>query len=227
MVRKGQRYRAKTDLPVTVMTLWRAPYTGGHKHTLPAGEEFVIATDPPPSATAVYALPVNYRKLHAQFVPWSDRKRFLLYAGYYVCVDLKRVATDSDLVENEFKPGFRLSAVDVVILVIGFVAAAFSGFVIPALGVAIAFVVAHFFLFCNVVRMDRPLELVWAALFAALAALTILTNYPGWPASFAAALIATVTLVTVQARQPSYHGVFWQRINPELPNWWEAKKLGK
>ena len=127
------------------------------------------------------------------------------------------------LIRREFKPGFRLSATDVVILIFGGVAAAGAWFVVPVLGIAIAFVVGHFFLFCNMVRMDRQLELIWAALFAALAAFTILTSYPGWPASFAGAVAVTVVLVIIQSSRPSYHGVLWQRINPELPSWWETK----
>ena len=40
-------------------------------------------------------------------------------------------------------------------------------------GFVVGFVVAHFFLFCNVVRMARPLEFLWSGIFVALAAATI------------------------------------------------------
>jgi hypothetical protein len=98
MVSRGQKYRATVDLPVTCMTSWRAPFTGGYKRVLPAGEEFVIANDPPAKATAVYADPVNYRKLHSKFVPWKDRVRILLYAGYYLCIPLAVIAADCEYV---------------------------------------------------------------------------------------------------------------------------------
>ena len=71
---------------------------------------------------------------------------------------------------------------DVVVIVIGAVAAFALATLVPWWGLMVAFVVAHFFLFCNVVRMARPLELVWAATFLALAAST-LARYPGVQAS--------------------------------------------
>jgi len=33
-----------------------------------------------------------------------------------------------------------------------------------------------------------------------------------------------VVVVVVQMRKPSYHGLGWQWINPELPNWWKSWK---
>jgi hypothetical protein len=79
------------------MTSWAAPFTGGYERTLPAGEEFVICNDPPPDASAVYCEPVNYEKLHRAFVPWTDRWRFWVYAGYYLCIGLERIAQDCEL----------------------------------------------------------------------------------------------------------------------------------
>lgn len=217
------------DIPVTAMTSWRAPFTGGYERTLPAGEEFVIANDPPHSATAVYADPVNYRKLHSQFVPAADRIRILLYTGYYLCVDLKRIASDCKLVSDRvelasksFNPGFRISGIDAAVLVAGSTAAFFIGQVIPWFGAAIAFVIGHFFLFCNLIRMARPSELAWSALFVALATSTIYFGVLTWPAAFGLSLIATIILVALELRKPSYHGIFWRRINPNLPQWWET-----
>ncbi len=76
---------------MTCLTDWRAPFTGGYKRILPAGEEFIIANDPPDQASAVYADPVNYNKRHKLFVPWTDRIRFLLYNGYYLCIDMELI----------------------------------------------------------------------------------------------------------------------------------------
>jgi hypothetical protein len=85
-----------------------------------------------------------------------------------------------------------------------------------------AFVLAHFFLFCNVVRMARPLELVWAGGFVVLAGATVAFETPGWLVTALVSLLVTVVVVVVEMRKPSYHGVGWQRINPKLPAWWEA-----
>lgn len=123
---------------------------------------------------------------------------------------------------REFKPGFRLSVTDVLVLVAGAVGAFFAAGIAPWAAAAIAFVVLHFFLFCNVLRMSRPLELVWAGVFLALAIAAIRLQVPAWPVVFAVSLAVTVVVAIVQLRLPSYHGVGWQRINPQLRQWWEA-----
>src|SRR4051812_47661861 len=61
------------------------------------------------------------------------------------------------MAERKFQPGFRLSALDVIVLVVGGVASAYAMTIDRWFGIAIAFVVLHFFLFCNVLRMSRPL----------------------------------------------------------------------
>jgi hypothetical protein len=124
---------------------------------------------------------------------------------------------------REFSPGFRFSKLDAAILFVGLFVSADTAAIMFWPGMAIGFVVAHFFLFCNIVRMERSSELIWAAVFVALAAATILTGRPGWPTTFAISLVVTVVLVIFEMRKPSYHGVFWRRVNPNLRQWWEAR----
>lgn len=124
----------------------------------------------------------------------------------------------------DFQPGFRFSLLDFVILAAAYVTAGDLAAVMFWPGMAILFVVGHFFLFCNVVRMGRPSELVWAGPFLVLAAATMLVGVPTWPVTFAMSLAATVVLVALEVRKPSYHGVFWQRLNPGLPECWEAER---
>ena len=126
--------------------------------------------------------------------------------------------------KHAFAPGFRLSALDVIILVVGVVTAFALVMVVWWGGFVVGFVVAHFFLFCNVVRMARLLELAWAGVFVALAAATVALDAPGWPVTATVSLVATVVVVVVQMRKPSYHGLGWQWINPGLPAWWETWK---
>jgi hypothetical protein len=126
--------------------------------------------------------------------------------------------------KHAFAPGFRLSALDVIILVVGVVTAFALVMVVWWGGFVVGFVVAHFFLFCNVVRMARFLELAWAGVFVALAAATVALDAPGWPVTATVSLVATVVVVVVQMRKPSYHGLGWQWINPGLPAWWETWK---
>lgn len=90
-----------------------------------------------------------------------------------------------------------------------------------------AFVLTHFFLFCNVVRMARLLELAWAGVFVVLAGATVAVETPGWLVTALVSLLVTLIVVVVEMRKPSYHGVGWQRINPNLPAWWEARVAEK
>jgi len=125
--------------------------------------------------------------------------------------------------KKPFAPGFRLSVVDLIILVIGAVAALALFRIVWWWGFVVGFALAHFFLFCNVVRMARPLELAWSSVFVALAAATVALDAPGWLMTTCVSLLVTVVVVLLEVRKPSYHGVGWRRINPELPAWWAAQ----
>ncbi len=97
MISKGQRYKTKTDMPVTAMTSWAAPFTGGYDRVLGAGEVFTISNDPPEAATAVYCVPADYRRLHRELVPFRDRLQFWFYRGYYLCVRLRDIEEKCEL----------------------------------------------------------------------------------------------------------------------------------
>jgi hypothetical protein len=119
--------------------------------------------------------------------------------------------------QQAFAPGFRLSRVDAIVIAGGAAGAIALSMFEWWWGFVVAFVLGHFFLFCNVVRMARPLELIWGAVFVALAAATISLGAPGWPATALLSLAVTAIVVVVEMRKPSYHGVGWQWINPGLP----------
>ena len=95
------------------------------------------------------------------------------------------------------------------------------------LGIAVAFVVLHFFLFCNVLRMSRPLELVWAGIFAVLAIATISQELLPWPVVFAVSSVVTIVVGFIETRRSSYHGIGWQKLNPRLPEWWRSAAAGR
>ncbi len=120
-----------------------------------------------------------------------------------------------------FHPGFRLSALDVVVLLIGAMASLLLHSMENPLGLIIFFTLAHFFLFCNILRMCRRFELIWAAFFLLFSASTILFRLPSWAGTVVIMLGITIIITVLQMRLPSYHGVFWKRINPDLPRWWE------
>ena len=122
-----------------------------------------------------------------------------------------------------FNPGFRLDAIDTLVLVAGAAGAIFLARVEWWMGLIVGFAVGHFFLFCNVFRVAKPLELTWSAIFVVLAGSTIATGQPGWMVTVATTLVATLAVIAMQVRKPSYHGIAWQRFNPKLPEWWQSQ----
>ena len=128
---------------------------------------------------------------------------------------------------HNFQPGFRISALDGIILAVGAIASAVMWTQVWWAGFVIAFVVGHFFLFCNVVRLARPLELTWGGIFVALAASTIVFDRPTWPVTIAGSLAVTVTFIVLEMRKPSYHGALWKTLNPGLLQWWEQRHPDK
>ncbi|MDP1734587.1 MAG: hypothetical protein Q8L44_09525 [Sulfuritalea sp.] len=125
-----------------------------------------------------------------------------------------------------FSPGFRLSVTDVIVLVAGAAGTVLAAQVQWWMGLIVGVAVGHFFLFCNVFRVARPLELAWSALFVVLAGATITFGQPGWPAALSLTLIGTVLVIVAQVRKPSYHGIAWERFNSKLRDWWEAHAKG-
>lgn len=132
--------------------------------------------------------------------------------------------------EPRFSPGFRFSKLDAAVLFFGSYTALDLYAVPQALGsgtdinvaAALALPIIAFFLFCNAFRVSRPLELAWAALYVALMVATIRYQLLDWWLSVTLSIVALATVIYAQTRKPSYHGVGWQRINPNLPSWWKA-----
>lgn len=124
---------------------------------------------------------------------------------------------------GEFRPGFRLSVFDGVILLVGLIGGLLAGRQAWWAGATIGFVVIHFFLFCNVFRIPRVPELVWATVFVALAGSTILFDMPGWGLTFGLGAVFSTLLILRATKRSDYHGVLWERWNPGLREWWEEQ----
>jgi len=123
---------------------------------------------------------------------------------------------------SQFQPGFRLSVFDVGVIASGVSGAIWCWPGNWLLGFVIAFVVGHFFLFCNVFRISRGLELLWSCVFLIATLLPLKSQHPSWVAIAVPSLIATVIVIGLEFRKPSYHGIGWSRINPGLREWWDA-----
>ncbi|MCB1229913.1 MAG: hypothetical protein KDN19_06590 [Verrucomicrobiae bacterium] len=131
--------------------------------------------------------------------------------------------------DPDFQPGFRFSGFDATILIVGALTAiGVAIFWLPLAAVVVAFVVGHFFLFCNVFRIARAPELIWAAAFFGLATWAMLSTRPvfAWSLAFGLSLAIAAILIALETRKPSYHGVGWQRFNPGLKDWWNRVRSG-
>jgi hypothetical protein len=123
-----------------------------------------------------------------------------------------------------FQPGFRFLPADAVMLI---AAAAFGWWIYdrgPWLAWVTAFVVGNFFLFCNVFRIARALELLWTVIFLTLAAIRLRKGALEWSTIYLSCTALTIALVLIEMRKPSYHGVGWKTINPGLKDWWLKEK---
>lgn len=80
-----------------------------------------------------------------------------------------------------------------------------------------ALVAGHFLLFCNVFRVRRAFELIWAAVFCAVVvAASAMGGVPNWPLVLATVSPLTVLLIVFEVRGARYHGVCARRWNPRL-----------
>ncbi len=124
------------------------------------------------------------------------------------------------MTNRQFKPGFRISIYDAMILCAGTVGGILIGTNIWWAGFSVAFVLLHFFLFCNVFRISRSPELIWAGAFILLAGSTILTGLPGWIVAILCSLALSSYFIWRETKKHSYHGIFWEQWNPDLRSWW-------
>ena len=115
--------------------------------------------------------------------------------------------------------GFRVSAWDALILLLGAGLAICLCFVEFPLWWIVPVVVGHFFLFCNVFLVWRNLELLWAAVFIANVLLHVAMGDLGWWPACGWQLLVTVAVILRQMRSPWYHGIFARRINPRLDDY--------
>jgi hypothetical protein len=104
--------------------------------------------------------------------------------------------------------GFRFSAADAAALA---VAAAATWLLHPHLGFVawiLPFALGHFFLFCNVFRIRRSYELIWAAGFVLNFGAWALSGSFDWLGVLAVQTPLTVFVIVLEIRSPRYHGIF-------------------
>lgn len=125
---------------------------------------------------------------------------------------------------SRFAPGFRFSWTDAAALILGAFLVWWLARLSGELALLAGFVIGHFFLFCNVFRIGRKPELVWAGTFIVLAGLAIGLEWLELRLALGLVLGLSTGLILREMRLPRYHGVFWRWVNPGLPEWWQEQK---
>lgn len=127
----------------------------------------------------------------------------------------------------DFAPGLRFSLSDGVCLVLG---GALVSWLLPLsrpMALLTLLVIGHFFLFCNVFRIGRKQELLWASVFVSLVASSLFIGIPSLGVAAGLSVLLGASLILYEMRLPRYHGIFWQQINPNLSEWWQTRQAAK
>lgn len=112
--------------------------------------------------------------------------------------------------------GFHLSPSDIVVLVAACPATWFLWGSIGPLAGVVPLAVGHFFLFCNVFRIHRRKELVWAVVCLLNVGTWLACDHLWWPGIMIIQTPLTVALIWMEMRGPWYHGIGARRLNPRL-----------
>jgi len=108
--------------------------------------------------------------------------------------------------------GFRFSARDALVLAAGALLTLWLWRIPGGAGFFPLFTVLHFFLFCNIFRIRRQMELMWTGWFVLMAFVGSITTGSFWIA-YTAALPVTADVIAVGLTRPWYHGVWARQIN--------------
>jgi len=119
--------------------------------------------------------------------------------------------------------GFRFFATDAVVIGVLAAAAIVLRQIENPLWWILIVVAGHFFLFCNIVRIRRRFEMIWAGLFVANIGAWLWFGELGWIGVLCVQLPITLCLVVLELRSGRYHGVFARRANPRLNDYLEGK----
>lgn len=102
--------------------------------------------------------------------------------------------------------GFRFSATDALAILVCAVATTLGLTMIGDVAWFFPFVLGHFFLFCNLFRVRRLPELVWAGGFLTLVVACLIANVSVLHAMWLV-LPLTAGVLIYSIRRPDYHGI--------------------
>lgn len=121
--------------------------------------------------------------------------------------------------------GVRFSFADATAIAACFLLTAWSWQWLDVYALVAPFVLGHFFLFCNIFRVRRSLELIWAGSFLAqaFAWLALGPAFDFLPIALTQ-LPITAAVIGYEMRSPRYHGMLCGRINPDLGSYLEERR---
>ena len=127
--------------------------------------------------------------------------------------------TQSTHIEYRRTHGFRLSVMDVVVLIIALAGVMGMRRAGHELWWVVTAVVGHFFLFCNVFRVRRSLELIWAGLFLANMAWWQAQGQAGWLPTMRYQAPITLIVIAIEMTSSRYHGIGARLVNRRLDDY--------
>ena len=119
--------------------------------------------------------------------------------------------------------GFRCSSIDLVVLAACIPATWWLGGNVGPIAGSVPFAAGHFFLFCNVFRIQRAKELLWAAVCLVNVGAWMLAERFDWWLILAGQSPLTVVLIAWEMRGPHYHGLWARRINRRLDEYLDGR----
>ena len=119
--------------------------------------------------------------------------------------------------------GFRFSSTDAAALLAFGSAIAILHRFGSSLSWIVAIIASHFFLFCNVFRVVRRRELIWAAAFVMNVAFWLALGRLEWFNVLACQLPITAGVIAWELKATRYHGVFAARLNARLTDYLEGR----
>ena len=119
--------------------------------------------------------------------------------------------------------GFRFSFTDAVALVTFGVTVAILQWIGSSLSWVVIMVAGHFFLFCNLFRVARRRELIWAAFFVLNVASWLFLGHLNWFNVLACQLPVSVGVIAWELKATRYHGIFADRLNARLGDYVDGR----
>ncbi len=119
--------------------------------------------------------------------------------------------------------GFRFSVMDAVALIVFGAAAGGLYRLGSSLPWLVLIAAGHFFLFCNVFRVVRRRELLWAALYILNVGFWLLLGRLDWFNILACQLPVSAGVIAWEIKAARYHGICADRLNPALNDYLEGR----